>query len=173
MVSGFSFTFFMYSKRYCSDPRIVGVRRRTTLAGFLVVGQVVGFSLGPFLGGLLWVSYIPLESRIWPHLPDSPYLVDIGLDLPTPCSTALLVPDGLWPLYGRYSGSSWRWSSKTYRPSQFRPHHHHPRSSSFPRLPRTNPSLFQLVRNHHPNPERLRHGLHKLTSYATQTRHSK
>lgn len=54
MVSGFSFTFFMYSKRYCSDPRLVGIRRRTTLAGFLVVGQVVGFSLGPFLGGLLY-----------------------------------------------------------------------------------------------------------------------
>ncbi|KAI0665574.1 MFS general substrate transporter [Trametes maxima] len=54
IVSGFSFTFFMYSKRYCSDPRIVGVRRRTTLAGWLVLGQGFGFSIGPFLGGLLY-----------------------------------------------------------------------------------------------------------------------
>ncbi|CAL1702378.1 unnamed protein product [Somion occarium] len=54
IVSGFSFTFFMYSKRYCSDPRIVGIRRRTTLAGWLVVGQAVGFSFGPFVGGLLY-----------------------------------------------------------------------------------------------------------------------
>ncbi|THH32663.1 hypothetical protein EUX98_g1487 [Antrodiella citrinella] len=54
MVSGLSFTFFMYTKRYCSDARIVGVRRRTTLAGWLVVGQGIGFSLGPFVGGLLY-----------------------------------------------------------------------------------------------------------------------
>ncbi|KAK7696389.1 hypothetical protein QCA50_001043 [Cerrena zonata] len=54
MVSGLSFTFFMYSKRYCSDSRIVGLRRRTTLAGWLVVGQAVGFSFGPFIGGVLY-----------------------------------------------------------------------------------------------------------------------
>ncbi|KZT66888.1 MFS general substrate transporter [Daedalea quercina L-15889] len=54
IVSGFGFTFWMYSKRYCSDPRIVGVRRRTLLAGWLVLGQGVGFSAGPFLGGLLY-----------------------------------------------------------------------------------------------------------------------
>ncbi|KAH8105393.1 major facilitator superfamily domain-containing protein [Cristinia sonorae] len=54
IVSGLSFTFFMYTKRYCSDPRIVGIRRRTTLAGWLVVGQATGFSLGPFVGGALY-----------------------------------------------------------------------------------------------------------------------
>ncbi|KZT01892.1 MFS general substrate transporter [Laetiporus sulphureus 93-53] len=54
IVSGFGFTFWMYSKRYCSDPRIVGVRRRTMLAGWLVLGQGVGFSVGPFVGGLLY-----------------------------------------------------------------------------------------------------------------------
>ena len=53
-VSGLAFTNFMYSKRFCSDPRIVGVRRRTTLAGWLVVGQGIGFSVGPFIGGLLY-----------------------------------------------------------------------------------------------------------------------
>ncbi|KAF7973456.1 hypothetical protein HWV62_15040, partial [Athelia sp. TMB] len=50
----FGFTFWMYSKRYCSDPRIVGVRRRTTLASYLVIGQGCGFALGPFVGGLLY-----------------------------------------------------------------------------------------------------------------------
>ncbi|KAL4243720.1 MFS transporter superfamily protein [Abortiporus biennis] len=41
-------------KKYCSDSRIVGVRRRTFLAGWLVVTQALGFSLGPFMGGLLY-----------------------------------------------------------------------------------------------------------------------
>ncbi|KAI8995230.1 major facilitator superfamily domain-containing protein [Trametes punicea] len=54
IVNGFAFTFWMYNKRYCSDPRIVGLRRRTTLAGWLVLGQGIGFSLGPFLGGILY-----------------------------------------------------------------------------------------------------------------------
>jgi len=55
IVSGFGFTFWMYSKRYCSDPRIVGVRRRTMLAGWLVLGQGGGLTVGPFIGGLLYV----------------------------------------------------------------------------------------------------------------------
>ncbi|KAJ3545257.1 hypothetical protein NMY22_g2512 [Coprinellus aureogranulatus] len=54
MVSGIAFTFWMYCKRYCSDARIVGVRRRTTLASFLVMGQGIGMSAGPFFGGLLY-----------------------------------------------------------------------------------------------------------------------
>ncbi|KAF9466820.1 major facilitator superfamily domain-containing protein [Collybia nuda] len=54
IVSGFAFSFWMYCKRYCSDPRIVGVRRRTTLASWLVIGQGLGMSLGPFAGGLLY-----------------------------------------------------------------------------------------------------------------------
>jgi hypothetical protein len=54
IVSGFAFSFWMYCKRYCSDPRIVGVRRRTTLASWLVMGQGLGMSLGPFAGGLLY-----------------------------------------------------------------------------------------------------------------------
>lgn len=59
IVSGFAFTYWMYSKRYCSDHRIVGIRRRTTLAGWLVVGQAIGFSFGPFVGGLLCVAASP------------------------------------------------------------------------------------------------------------------
>ncbi|KAI0307521.1 major facilitator superfamily domain-containing protein [Multifurca ochricompacta] len=54
IVMGVSFAQFMYTKRYCSDPRIVGVRQRTTLAGWLVVGQSAGFTVGPFVGGLLY-----------------------------------------------------------------------------------------------------------------------
>ncbi|KAF9245656.1 major facilitator superfamily domain-containing protein [Melanogaster broomeanus] len=53
-LSGLSFSGFLYSKRYCTDPRIVGIRRRTTLASWLVIGQGLGMSLGPFLGGLLY-----------------------------------------------------------------------------------------------------------------------
>lgn len=71
IVSGFGFSGFMYAKRYCSgngyslatvctvlnrraDPRIIGIRRRTTLASWLVLGQGFGFSVGPFVGGLLY-----------------------------------------------------------------------------------------------------------------------
>ncbi|KAJ7304536.1 membrane transporter [Mycena albidolilacea] len=54
IVSGLGFTGFLYSKRYCSDPRIIGIRRRTTLASWLVLGQAFGFSVGPFIGGLLY-----------------------------------------------------------------------------------------------------------------------
>ncbi|KAG1868251.1 major facilitator superfamily domain-containing protein [Suillus subalutaceus] len=53
-LTGVSFTMFMYCKRYCTDPRIIGIRRRTTLAGWQVVCQGLGLSLGPFLGGLLY-----------------------------------------------------------------------------------------------------------------------
>jgi hypothetical protein len=54
IVNGFAFTGFLYTKRYCTDPRFVGMRRRTTLASFLVLGQGLGMSAGPFLGGLLY-----------------------------------------------------------------------------------------------------------------------
>jgi MFS family permease len=54
MVNGVGFANFMYNKRYCNDPRLVGTRRRTQIAGWLVVGQGIGFSAGPFLGGLLY-----------------------------------------------------------------------------------------------------------------------
>ena len=65
MIMGFAFTFFMYSKKYCSDPRIVGIRRRTTLAAYLVVGQGFGLSLGPFLGGVLYkIGFGPNGDRL-------------------------------------------------------------------------------------------------------------
>ncbi|KAH8113127.1 major facilitator superfamily domain-containing protein [Phellopilus nigrolimitatus] len=54
MVQGIGFIGFLYTKRYCTDPRIVGIRRRTTLAGWLVLGQGIGMSAGPFFGGLLY-----------------------------------------------------------------------------------------------------------------------
>lgn len=51
---GLGFSFWMYAKRYCSDPRIVGIRRRTTLAAWLVLGQGVGMGIGPGVGGWLF-----------------------------------------------------------------------------------------------------------------------
>ncbi|KAJ7700707.1 membrane transporter [Mycena rosella] len=54
IASGMGYTAFMYVKHYCSDPRIIGVRKRTTLASWLVLGQAFGFSAGPFIGGLLY-----------------------------------------------------------------------------------------------------------------------
>ncbi|KAJ7736586.1 hypothetical protein DFH07DRAFT_779656 [Mycena maculata] len=54
MVTGLGFSAFLYVKRYCTDHRIVGLRRRTTLASWLVLGQAFGFSAGPYLGGVLY-----------------------------------------------------------------------------------------------------------------------
>lgn len=54
LVLGLAFVCFLYIKRYLSDARIVGARRRTTLAGWFVAGQNTGFMLGPFIGGLLF-----------------------------------------------------------------------------------------------------------------------
>ncbi|KAG2138727.1 major facilitator superfamily domain-containing protein [Suillus bovinus] len=51
---GVAFSMFMYGKRYCTDPRIVGIRRRTTLASWMVISQGMGMSLGPFLGGVMY-----------------------------------------------------------------------------------------------------------------------
>ncbi|KAL0575192.1 hypothetical protein V5O48_006786 [Marasmius crinis-equi] len=62
IVSGIGFSMWMYCKRYVSDPRIVGVRRRTTLASWLVVGNGVGMCLGPFLGGVLY-RYIGFANK--------------------------------------------------------------------------------------------------------------
>lgn len=65
MIIGVSFTFFMYSNKYCSDPRIVGIRRRTTLAAYLVMGQGCALSLGPFVGGALYkIGFGPNGDRL-------------------------------------------------------------------------------------------------------------
>ena len=53
-VTGFGLISFLYAKRYCSDPRIVGIRRRTTLASWIASGQGFGACAGPFIGGLLY-----------------------------------------------------------------------------------------------------------------------
>ncbi|KAL5492861.1 hypothetical protein ACEPAI_4309 [Sanghuangporus weigelae] len=62
-VIGLAMANFMYSKRYCSDARIVGIRRRTTLAGWLVIGQGIGCSVGPFMGGLLYK--VGFDNRVF------------------------------------------------------------------------------------------------------------
>ncbi|KAF9266887.1 MFS general substrate transporter [Marasmius fiardii PR-910] len=54
IVSGIGFSMWMYCKRYVSDPRLVGIRRRTMLASWLITGNGVGMCLGPFLGGVLY-----------------------------------------------------------------------------------------------------------------------
>ncbi|KZV98035.1 MFS general substrate transporter [Exidia glandulosa HHB12029] len=54
IVGGVAFVMFMYCKRYCSDPRFVGIRRRTTLASWVVLTQGAGMTVGPALGGLLF-----------------------------------------------------------------------------------------------------------------------
>lgn len=63
VIAGFGFTSYMFIRRYCTDPRIVGVRRRTVLASWVVLGQGFGFSAGPFFGGLLYK--IGLSNKVF------------------------------------------------------------------------------------------------------------
>ncbi|KAJ8095241.1 hypothetical protein PM082_010464 [Marasmius tenuissimus] len=62
IVSGIGFSMWMYCKRYVSDPRIVGIRRRTTLASWLVIGNGIGMCAGPFLGGVFY-RYVGFQSQ--------------------------------------------------------------------------------------------------------------
>ncbi|KAF7319411.1 hypothetical protein HMN09_00279300 [Mycena chlorophos] len=59
MVTGIGYMGFMYARKYCTDPRLVGVRRRTMLASWLVIGQSFGLAAGPFVCGLLYKVGFP------------------------------------------------------------------------------------------------------------------
>ncbi|KAF9042118.1 major facilitator superfamily domain-containing protein [Panaeolus papilionaceus] len=129
IVSGFGFISFMYSKRYCSDPRIVGIRRRTTLASWLVVGQAFGFSAGPFLGGLLfkigfpnpifngftspgwimaicWVLFGCLSVLIFQDVPRH-QTSDSSIELSSPTSPSPSTPPSVWDELRLLSSSQW------------------------------------------------------------------
>ncbi|KAF7725971.1 hypothetical protein EC973_009117 [Apophysomyces ossiformis] len=53
LINGLGFTGFFFVKRYCTDPRIVGIRRRTLCCSLLVVSQSLGMVIGPLIGGQL------------------------------------------------------------------------------------------------------------------------
>ena len=63
MLQGCGMIGFLYTKRYITDTRVAGIRRRTTLAGWLVLGQGIGMSAGPFFGGLLYK--VGFENDVW------------------------------------------------------------------------------------------------------------
>ncbi|OQR85251.1 hypothetical protein ACHHYP_12055 [Achlya hypogyna] len=63
LVNGLGFTGWLFVKRYCTDPRIVGFRRRTMCANLLVAAQTLGMVCGPLAGSLL--SRLETSSRIW------------------------------------------------------------------------------------------------------------
>ncbi|KAJ3845149.1 major facilitator superfamily domain-containing protein [Lentinula raphanica] len=67
ITSGMGFAMWMYCKRFCSDPRIVGIRRRTLLASWLMVGNGVGMGLGPLLGGIFYkyVGFGKGTGNVW------------------------------------------------------------------------------------------------------------
>lgn len=126
IVSGFGFIAFLYSKRYCSDGRIVGIRQRTTLAGWLVIGQTFGFSTGPFFGGLLykigfksmvfngvtspgwvmaltWIIFGTLSALIFEDVPPQPHPEPLELIASTtPPNRAIEA------VYDRISSHQWR-----------------------------------------------------------------
>lgn len=54
IVNGVAFASLLYVKRYVSDSQLVGIRRRTMLAGWVVFGQGAGLTVGPFLGGIMY-----------------------------------------------------------------------------------------------------------------------
>lgn len=116
MVQGVGFTMLMYCKRYCSDPRFVGIRRRTTLAGFLVITQGLGMTLGPLIGGLLfrigfpnavfnglsspgwvmaivWAAFWAISSVVYEDPHTQPIVRDASIEL-APITTAASTSSG-------------------------------------------------------------------------------
>ncbi|KDO25096.1 hypothetical protein SPRG_09238 [Saprolegnia parasitica CBS 223.65] len=63
LVNGLGFTGWLFVKRYCTDPRLVGYRRRTMCANLLVAAQTLGMVGGPLLGALL-AKYAP-ATGLW------------------------------------------------------------------------------------------------------------
>ncbi|KDO18921.1 hypothetical protein SPRG_15763 [Saprolegnia parasitica CBS 223.65] len=63
LVNGLGFTGWLFVKRYCTDPRLVGYRRRTMCANLLVAAQTLGMVGGPLLGAFL-AKYAP-ATGLW------------------------------------------------------------------------------------------------------------
>ncbi|KAJ0408967.1 hypothetical protein P43SY_002846 [Pythium insidiosum] len=59
LVNGLGFTGWLFVKRYCTDPRVVGLRRRTMCTNMLVAAQTLGMVCGPLFGSL----FAQFESR--------------------------------------------------------------------------------------------------------------
>ncbi|BFZ62644.1 hypothetical protein YB2330_003745 [Saitoella coloradoensis] len=66
IVSGPGQVYLMFGKRFCTDPRQVGLRRRATLASWLVLTQAAGTMIGPFAGALLYrIGVSSGDSKWW------------------------------------------------------------------------------------------------------------
>ncbi|KAE8212803.1 hypothetical protein CF327_g3599 [Tilletia walkeri] len=66
VVGGMGNISWMLVKRYITDSRIVGTRRRTMLSAWLVTSQVLGMAIGPFFGGLLTkIGSIRQAGKVW------------------------------------------------------------------------------------------------------------
>ncbi|KAL9937447.1 hypothetical protein V8E36_003856 [Tilletia maclaganii] len=76
VVGGMGNVSWMLVKRYITDPRIVGTRRRTMLSAWLVTSQVLGMAIGPFSGGLLTkIGGFRRAGRIWNGFSSPSWLV--------------------------------------------------------------------------------------------------
>ncbi|EFJ26237.1 hypothetical protein SELMODRAFT_32907, partial [Selaginella moellendorffii] len=63
MINGIGLTGCFFLKRYCTDPCIVGVRRRTTCTSLLILAQTLGMVAGPIVGGFL--ARIPMKTALF------------------------------------------------------------------------------------------------------------
>ncbi|XP_024545314.1 uncharacterized MFS-type transporter C330.07c [Selaginella moellendorffii] len=63
MINGIGLTGCFFLKRYCTDPCIVGVRRRTTCTSLLILAQPLGMVPGPIVGGFL--ARIPMKTALF------------------------------------------------------------------------------------------------------------
>ncbi|KAL7748149.1 hypothetical protein RI367_006505 [Sorochytrium milnesiophthora] len=61
-INGFGFTGWLFVKRYCTDPRVVGLRRRTMCSTLLVTAQTLGMVAGPLLGG--WIAHVSPDHTV-------------------------------------------------------------------------------------------------------------
>lgn len=63
LVNGLGLTGWLFVKRYCTDPRIVGLRRRTMCSNLLVAAQTLGMVCGPLFGSFL--AQIETQSKLF------------------------------------------------------------------------------------------------------------
>lgn len=67
VILGAGFVSWMYVKKYMTDAAVVGAGKRTMMSACLVVTQLAGMSVGPFVGGVMSKRIRPMtnEHRLW------------------------------------------------------------------------------------------------------------
>ncbi|CAD6889661.1 unnamed protein product [Tilletia laevis] len=79
VIGGLGNISWMLVKRYITDSRLVGTRRRTMLSAWLVTSQVLGMAIGPFSGGLLTkIGGVRQAGKVWNGFTSASWIMAIA-----------------------------------------------------------------------------------------------